>query len=296
MEDFYKIWLQHNPQARLSAEDERVLGGKIQSGRAIAAKKKDTPLTEEEQRICHEADAALQKLILCNIPLGIYFANKYAAKYPDIGLSLDDISQEALVGVMKAAERYDPEAECKFSTYAAFWIGQTIRRAIEDKADAIRKPASAHSRARLVHKIESETDGTLTAAAVAEIAGLTEEEVVFIRELDRQKIMSMDQAFSEDDEDDQSFHETIASPANIVEEASGNLEHEMLMELILAIPDADTRDIMLMHLGMTANGAAFSDKSIAMIKHRKESEIAAIIRKTEHELCRCQAIRNKMTR
>lgn len=295
MEDFYKIWLQHNPQARLSAEEEKILGGKIQSGRAITAKKKGAPLTADEQRICHEGKAALQKLILCNIPLGIYFANKYAAKYPEIGLSMDDISQEALIGVMKAAERYDPAAACKFSTYAAFWIGQTIRRAIEDKADAIRKPASAHSRARLVHKIESDTQGTLTAAAVAEIAGLTEEEVVFIRELDRQKIMSMDQAFFDDDEDDQSFHETIASPSNIVEEASGNLEHEMLMKLILAIPDTDTRDIMLMHLGMTTNGAAFSDKSIAMIKHKKESEIAAIIRETENELFRWKAIHDKMS-
>ena len=78
MEDFYKIWLQHNPQARLSAEEEKILGGKIQSGRAITAKKKGAPLTADEQRICHEGKAALQKLILCNIPLGIYFANKYA--------------------------------------------------------------------------------------------------------------------------------------------------------------------------------------------------------------------------
>ena len=295
MEDFYKVWLQHNPQTRLSADEEKVLGEKIQSGKALAAKKKTCCLSQEEQLICSEGEKALKRLILCNIPLGIYFANKYASKYPDIGLSLDDISQEALMGVMKAAERYDPKADCKFSTYAAFWIGQTIRRAIEDKSDAIRKPASAHSRARLVHKIEAETDGTLTSAAIAEMTGLSEEEVVFIRELDQQKIMSMDASFFDEDDDDQSYHETIASSTNIEEEANVNIQHEMLAGLIRMIPDSDTRDIMLMHLGMYGSGAVYSNKSIALIKHRKESEIIAIINSTEHELCRWQAIHNKMS-
>ena len=113
MEDFYKIWLQHNPQARLTADEEKVLGRKIQTGKAITAKRKGAMLSTDEQKICSEGEKALNKLILCNIPLGIYFANKYAAKYPDIGLTMDDISQEALMGVMKAAERYDPDADCK---------------------------------------------------------------------------------------------------------------------------------------------------------------------------------------
>ena len=114
MEDYYRIWLQHNPQGRLSADEEKVLGEKIQTGKSVSAKRNGAPLSAEEQRICSEGRDALQKLILCNIPLGIYFANKYAAKYPDIGLSLDDISQEALVGVMKAAERYDPRRTANF--------------------------------------------------------------------------------------------------------------------------------------------------------------------------------------
>ena len=295
MEDFYKVWLQHNPQTRLSADEEKVLGEKIQSGKALAAKKKNCCLSQEEQLICSEGEKALKRLILCNIPLGIYFANKYASKYPDIGLSLDDISQEALMGVMKAAERYDPKADCKFSTYAAFWIGQTIRRAIEDKSDAIRKPASAHSRARLVHKIESEANFTLSAAEIAEMAGLSEEEVVFIRELDQQKIMSMDAGYFDDGEDEQSYHETIASSANIEEETNRKMQHEMLAALIKMIPDPDTRDIMLMHLGMNESGAVFSNKTIAVIKNKKESEIVAIIKSAEHELCRWQAVHNKMS-
>ena len=236
-----------------------------------------------------------QKLILCNIPLGIYFAKKYADKYPDIGLSLDDISQEALMGVMKAAERYDPKAGCKFSTYAAFWIGQTIRRAIEDKSDPIRKPASAHSRARLVHKIEAETEGTLASATIAEMTGLSEEEVAFIRELDQQKILSMDSTFFEESDDEQSYHETIPSSTNIEEETEVKIQRDMLSALIKMIPDKDKRDIMLMHLGMYGSGAVYSNKSIAQIKHRKESEIIAIINSTEHELCRWQAIHNKMS-
>ena len=168
------------------------------------------------------------------------------------------------------------EAECKFSTYAAFWIGQTIRRAIEDKSDAIRKPASAHSRARLVHKIEAETNSSLSVTEIADMAGLTEEEVVFIRQLDQQKIMSMDAGFFDDDEDDQSYHETIASPANIEEETNKKIQHEMLAGLIKMIPDPDTRDIMLMHLGMNKSESVFSNRTIAVIKNKFEVYLAAI--------------------
>ena len=128
-----------------------------------------------------------------------------------------------------------------------------------------------------------------------EFKGLSEEEVVFIRELDQQKIMSMDASFFDEDDDDQSYHETIASSTNIEEEANVNIQHEMLAGLIRMIPDSDTRDIMLMHLGMYGSGAVYSNKSIALIKHRKESEIIAIINSTEHELCRWQAIHNKMS-
>ncbi len=75
MEDFYKIWLQHNPQTRLSADEEKMLGEKIQTGKTLAAKKGGYGLSKEEQFICSEGEKALKRLILCNIPLGIYFAN-----------------------------------------------------------------------------------------------------------------------------------------------------------------------------------------------------------------------------
>ena len=105
----------------------------------------------------------------------------------------------------------------------------------------------------------------------------------------------MDQSFFDDEDDDQSYHETISSSANIEEEAIVNIQHEMLAGLIRAIPDKDTRDIMLMHLGMYGNGTVFSNKSIALIKNKKESEIVAIIRTTEHELYRWQAFRTQMS-
>ena len=57
MEDFYKIWLQHNPQARLTADEEKVLGRKIQKGKAITAKRKGTVLSTDEQKICSEGES-----------------------------------------------------------------------------------------------------------------------------------------------------------------------------------------------------------------------------------------------
>ena len=63
-----------------------------------------------------------------------------AKMYNDRGLNLQDLIAEGNIGLMKAAEKFDPEAGCRFSTYGTWWIKQSIRRALTNTVKSVRVP------------------------------------------------------------------------------------------------------------------------------------------------------------
>lgn len=79
---------------------------------------------------------ARERMIKCNLRLAVSIANKHRWS----GMSLDDLIQEANIGLIKAVERYDWRKGFRFSTYATWWIRQQITRSIADKARVVRAP------------------------------------------------------------------------------------------------------------------------------------------------------------
>ena len=91
---------------------------------------------ELAERIAHGDIEARNELVSANLRLVISLAKRYQG----CGMSLQDLIQEGNIGLMKAAEKFDASKGFRFSTYAAWWINQTIGRALADQSKAIRVP------------------------------------------------------------------------------------------------------------------------------------------------------------
>jgi RNA polymerase primary sigma factor len=102
-----------------------------------------TPLLNAEQekelafRIQDGDSAARDHMVRANLRLVVNIARSYTAK----GLSLPDLIAEGNLGLLRAVEAYDPTMNTRFSTYAAYWIRQSMKRAVINMAKTIRIPA-----------------------------------------------------------------------------------------------------------------------------------------------------------
>jgi RNA polymerase primary sigma factor len=103
----------------------------------------DTPLlnAQEEKQLAYRIEdgdsEARDHLVRANLRLVVNIARSYAGK----GLGLEDLIEEGNLGLLRAVEGFDPSMNTRFSTYASYWIKQSIKRAIINTAKTIRLPA-----------------------------------------------------------------------------------------------------------------------------------------------------------
>lgn len=99
-----------------------------------------------------EGAKAKTRLVESNMRLVVSIAKAYRSS----GIPFEDLIQEGAIGLMTAAERFDPKRGYRFSTYATQWIRQAIGRAVDNKAKSIRLPAHVSESLRKLDKARSE--------------------------------------------------------------------------------------------------------------------------------------------
>jgi RNA polymerase primary sigma factor len=142
--------------------------------------------------------AARAQMIKANLRLVV----KIAHDYSNFGLPLLDLISEGNIGLMKAVERFDPKKGGKLSTYAAWWIKQSIKRALANQAKTIRLPVHLVDKIskmkRAGHKLSERLGREPTDQELADVLGMTRAKVAQLRTISIRPA-SLDAPIGDDD-------------------------------------------------------------------------------------------------
>ncbi len=147
----------------LSLEEERDLARRVDAGKAarqelsLISGRGSAWRRRKLQAVLEDALQAREHLIKANTRLVVSVAKRYMGR----GVPFLDLIQEGNLGLMKAVEKYEVERGFRFSTYATWWIRQTITRAIADQGRTIRVPVHMVDRIRLMYKASHELEQRL---------------------------------------------------------------------------------------------------------------------------------------
>ncbi|MFW6205590.1 MAG: sigma-70 family RNA polymerase sigma factor, partial [Actinomycetota bacterium] len=184
----------------LTANDEVELAKRIEAGvyaaellRQVDAGERDEqdlPGTREElEFIARDGEQAKDHMIRANLRLVVAAARKY---YRNIGVSFLDVVQDGNLGLIRAVEKFDYTKGFKFSTYAMWWIRQSIDRGRADKSRTVRLPVhvieNLSKLGKVEHRLQIRLGREATVEEVAEEAGMSAEKVEELRELSRDAV------------------------------------------------------------------------------------------------------------
>jgi RNA polymerase primary sigma factor len=143
---------------------------------------RETLLTPEQEkelaaRIKRGDKAARERMITANLRLVV----KLATGYANLGLPLLDLISEGNIGLMKAVERFDPAKGGKLSTYAAWWIKQSIKRALANQSKTIRVPVHQIEKIAKIRRLTADLGREPSDEELADEVGLTAAKVAALK-------------------------------------------------------------------------------------------------------------------
>jgi RNA polymerase primary sigma factor len=249
--DFVASASSHLKHKLLSKEDEAELGRSLELGRR-AQEELDSGVsqTTEHLLMIERAAKARERFILANLRLVLSIARPYTLLSD---LSLEDLFQEGVFGLMKAVEKFDHHLGYKFSTYATWWIRQKVTRTLADQGAMIRLPVHVHEQVNKLRRAirllaMNNPERTPTMKEISRELNWPPEKVHFMQQMFFLSPTSLDAQIP--GAEDMALIDTLISPFEGPEDFVERISMENAVESVLAqFPERD-REILNLRFGL----------------------------------------------